>query len=91
MFLTPMVDLVFLPFPAALLAKVCLWSSHGLTEYMKEYEGRMHGLMEGQATICSSLFLIMWFPEDYVLLQGQAGQSWSFFVLNKKGSYSSKH
>lgn len=43
----------------------------------------MYGLVEGQTTICSSPFLIMWVPEDHVLLQGQAGQSWSYFFLNK--------
>ena len=63
MLLTPMVDFFFLPFPPALLAKVCLWSSHGLTEYMKENERRMRGLVEGQATIRSSPFLVLWFPD----------------------------
>jgi hypothetical protein len=43
----------------------------------------MHGLVECQATTCSLPFSIMWVPEDHVPLQGQAGQSWSFFVLNK--------
>jgi hypothetical protein len=79
MFLTPMVDFVLFPFSPALLVNVCLWYSHGLTEYMKENEGRMHGLVENQATTCSSPFLIIWVPEDNVFLQGQAGQSWCFF------------
>jgi hypothetical protein len=78
MFLTPMVEFVFVPFAPALLAKVCLWSSHGLTEHVTENEGRMHGLVEGQATTCSSPFSVMWLPEDLVLLQAQADQSWSF-------------
>jgi hypothetical protein len=63
MFLTPIVDFVFFPFSPALLMKVCLWSSHGLTEYMKENEGRMHGLVESQTTTCSSPFLIMGFQK----------------------------